>query len=356
MRNLKRILAVPFAIGLVVALALPSAARNPNGQNTYAVHNLVSDVPGAAEHVDPLLVNSWGIAASSTSPWWVADNETDASTLYGGAGNKIPLEVSVPGGPTGIVFNGSGDFVVTNGDVSGPARFIFATEAGTILGWNPTADPTHAITAATVEGANYKGLAIGSSSVGNVLYAADFHNAAVQVFDSTFDPVELDGDFTDSGIPDGFAPFGIQDLGGVIYVAYAMQDDEAEDEIAGPGLGYVSAFDLDGHFLGRVASGGELNAPWGLAWAPSGFGKFSGDLLVGNFGDGRINGFAMTEDGWESRGPMKGTDHRPIVIDGLWGIGFGNGAGSGSATSLYFAAGPDDEEHGLFGSVTPPES
>ena len=166
--------------------------------------------------------------------------------------------------------------------------------------------------------------------------------------------MSLSGDFTDPTLPDGYAPFGIQTIGGRVYVAYALQDEDAEEEVAGEGLGYVSAFDTDGNFIERVASGGELNAPWGLALAPANFGKFSGDLLVGNFGDGRIHAFRATADGWEEHGVLKGTDHRPITIDGLWGIGFGNGAAAGPTNTLFFAAGPEDETEGLFGSISAP--
>ena len=206
----------------------------------------------------------------------------------------------------------------------------------------------------TVPDAIYKGLAIATKDNHQYLYAADFHNARVDVFDSSFDLQHWAGAFVDPGIPNGYAPFGIQTIGDTIFVTYAKQDADAEDEIAGEGFGFVSAFGTDGSFQGRVASRGELNAPWGLAWAPAGFGKFSGDLLVGNFGDGRIHAFAWTSDGWEARGVVKGTNQRPVTIDGLWGIGFGNGAASGPRNVLYFAAGPDDEEHGLFGSITAP--
>jgi uncharacterized protein (TIGR03118 family) len=224
-----------------------------------------------------------------------------------------------------------------------------------VLGWiSPAATPSAVPGFTASDGAIYKGLAIADDANGLHLFVADFHNARIDVLDSTFAPVTLAGSFVDPGIPAGFAPFGIQNLNDHIFVAYAKQDADAEDEIAGGGLGFVSEFGTDGSFEGRVFSGGMLNAPWGLAWAPSGFGKFSGDLLVGNFGNGRINAFASTPDGWEARGPMKGTDHRPIFIDGLWGIGFGNGGASGPLTTLYFAAGPAEETEGLFGSITAP--
>jgi len=355
-----RLAAIVAAASLLLTLAAPVAARNPNGENTYAVANLVSDVPGMATFTDPNLVNAWGISASGGSPWWVANNHTDTSTLYNGAGVAFPpppngpLVVSVPGGPTGTVFNfGMAGFDVTGTLGTGSARFLFATEGGQVLGWNPTATGTSAVAGFTAsDGAIYKGLAIGMDGGGWHLYAADFHNAKVDVLDSSFALDDDHSKFVDPGIPAGFAPFGIQNLNGHIFVTYAKQDADAEDEIAGGGLGFVSMFGTDGSFEGRVFSHGMLNAPWGLAWAPSDFGKFSGDLLVGNFGNGRINAFAWTPDGWDARGPVKGADHRPISIDGLWGIGFGNGALSGPTNVLYFAAGPDDENHGLFGSIT----
>ena len=350
----KRTPILPLLIALGVAL--PATAKNPNAENLYSVHKLQSDVPGEAAMTDPDLVNGWGIVASPTSPWWVSDNGTGKSTLYNGnTGAKLGLVVTVPGAPTGIVFNGSTDFVVTMAAVSGPAIFIFATDDGQIAGWNPTVNLTNAISAVTTPGAVYLGLAIASSADANYLYAANFSAARVDVFDNHFALVHLPGgDFTDPDLPDGYAPFGIQAIGGEIYIAYALQNEDGDEEVAGEGLGFVSVFGTDGSFHGRVASAGELNAPWGLARAPANFGKFSGDLLVGNFGDGRIHAFRKGEDGWEEHGVMKGTDHRPIEIDGLWGIGFGNGAASGPTNTLFFAAGPDEETHGLFGSITAP--
>jgi len=346
----RRFAALVAAIGLLAVAALPAAARNPSANNSYTVHNLVSDA------TDADLVNGWGIAASSGSPWWVSDNGTDKSTLYNGAGTKIPLTVNVPGGPTGIVFNGSTEFVVRSGTSSGKAFFIFATEDGTIRGWNPGVDSPNTEVGATSAGAIYKGLAIGSVGSTNYLYAADFHHARVDVFDGSWSPT-LPGSFVDPGLPAGYAPFGIQNLKvgptNMIFVTYAQQDADAHDEIAGAGLGFVSAFATDGTFVGRVASGGALNAPWGLALAPAtGFGRFSGNLLVGNFGDGRINAYAWTGTSWEARGHLKTANRHPLSIDGLWGIGFGNGAGSGPVNTLYFAAGPAEESHGLFGSIT----
>jgi len=355
-KPLRGLLAVPLTLALLVAGA---AAGNAAAPNIYTVTNLVSDVPGEATHVDPNLVNAWGLAAGPTTPWWVADNETDVSTLYTGDGDAIPLVVQVEGAPTGLVFNGGPNFVVSDGaGNSGPSRFMFATESGTIRGWNPSVPPPPPSTESFVVvdrsdvEANYKGLAIASTPDGDFIYAADFHNARVDVFDGGFNLVTNPGAFVDPRIPHGFAPFGIQNIGGQIFLAYAKQDAEAEDEVAGQGLGFVDRFDTGGTFLGRVASRGQLNAPWGLALAPASFGRFGGDLLVGNFGDGKINAYARGPNGtFAYRGALRGTDGEALSIDGLWALGFGNDAAAGPAGTLFFTAGPDDEEHGLFGKI-----
>jgi uncharacterized protein (TIGR03118 family) len=351
--------AVLVAASALVAAAiatLPAAAGNVG---VFSVHNLVSDGFVPADRTDHDLVNGWGLTAGPTTPWWIADNGTDVSTLYQGDGTKVPLVVSVPGAPTGAVFNGGSGFVVSSGQASGPARFIFATESGTILGWNSAVPPPPPATAAILSadrsdvGAIYKGLAIASTAHGDLLYAADFHNARIDVFDSSFDLVTPAGSFVDPRLPHGYGPFGIQNIGGNIFVTYAKQDEDAEDEVAGHGFGFVDVFDTSGHFIRRVASGGALNAPWGLALAPAGFGHAAGDLIVGNFGDGRLHAYSPTSTGpFEAQGALVGHDNRAIQIDGLWGIGFGNGSASGPTTTLYFAAGPHDELHGLFGSIT----
>jgi uncharacterized protein (TIGR03118 family) len=346
-------------LGLIAGagiLALHLEAAEPG--NRYVVQNLVSDQMNQATHIDPFLVNAWGLAASSTSPWWVADNETAKSTLYDAVGNQSSLVVSVPGAPTGIVFNGGSGFVVTQGAASGPARFMFASEDGTISAWNPGVPPPPPSTQAFVvvpnastpaTGAIYKGLALASTTTGTFLYAADFHNNRVDVFDSSFHSVTVAGAFVDPHLPKGYAPFGIQTIRGRILVAYAKQDDDAEDEVAGDGLGFVSAFEPNGTFVARVASRGALNAPWGMALAPANFGRFSGALLIGNFGDGRIN--VYDPETFEPRGHLKDSKGKAVVIDGLWGIAFGNGGNAGPVNTLYFAAGPDDEMHGLFGRI-----
>ena len=347
-------------IALLAVTVLAGFAPPADKENSFTVHKLVSDQPGVADHLDPHLVNAWGIVTSGTSPWWVANNATATSTLYNSAGTPQSLVVSVPGAPTGIVFNGTSSFVVMSGGASGPARFLFASEDGTISGWNPAVPPTvpppskQATLAvdSSAAGAVYKGLAIATTPAGSFLYAADFHNGRVDVFDGAFAPMTTAGGFVDPNLPKGFAPFGIQNLQGRIFVAYAKQDADAHDEIAGEGLGAVDAYDTEGHLLARVATGEPLNAPWGMTIAPAtGFGRFSGNLIVGNFGNGRINAYDLAT--FEPRGHLKTADHHPLVIDGLWGIGFGHdNANTGPSTSLHFAAGPDEESHGLFGAIT----
>jgi uncharacterized protein (TIGR03118 family) len=288
------------------------------------------------------------------------------STLYTGAGVPVPLVVSVPMKPTGTVANTNpvGFQVANAAGATVRAPFLFDTEEGKILGWPGSGAPAAVVGLDRSNvGAIYKGLAIALVNGVPTLYAADFHNARVDVV--TPDPttpttwVASNTGFVDPGLPAGYAPFGIQDINdGVlerIFVTYAKQDADAQDEIAGDGFGFVDAFGLDGSFLGRVASGDSLNAPWGLVMAPKApadaFGEFSGQLLVGNFGDGHINAFRW--DSWEPDGHLKVAGHQPVKIDGLWAIAFGGGAAaSGPSTSLYFAAGPDDESHGAFGVIT----
>jgi len=355
-KRLRGVIVAPLAVALVTALAATGSAAPAN---SYRVTNLVSDVPGEAAHLDPNLVNAWGLAASSTSPWWVADNGTDVSTLYMGDGNAVPLVVQVEGAPTGLVFNGGPNFVVSDGQGnSGPSRFMFSTESGTIRGWNPNVPPPPPSTQSFVVvdrsdvEAIYKGLAIASTPSGDFLYATDFHNARVDVFDGEFNLVTPPGAFTDRKIKKGFAPFGIQTIGDHIFVTYAKQDESGEDDVAGHGLGFVDMFDTSGNLVERVATRDDLNAPWGIALAPATFGRFGGDLLIGNFGDGRINAYeAMRNGHFEHRGRLRGPDGKALTIDGLWALGFGNGAAAGPTDTLFFTAGPDDESHGLFGKI-----
>jgi uncharacterized protein (TIGR03118 family) len=348
-------LGVLGAAAAIAAVLAGSVAAAPQ-DNVFTVTNLVADSGSSAPTTDPLLVNGWGLSVGPTTPWWTANNGSNTSTLYDGTGAKQALTVAVAGGPTGTVFNGSAtDFVVTQNGTSGAARFLFATEAGTILGWSPTVNGTTAITGVdrSSQKAVYKGLA----TLNDRLYATDFHNNRVDVFDASFNPVTLTGGFQDSKLPKGYAPFGIQALNGNIFVTYAKQDAAKMDDIPGGGFGYVDEFTPDGQLVARVASGGRKNAPpnapWGLALAPSSFGPFSGDVLIGNFGNGRISAYNQNGGGkWVYKGQLREADGTPIAIDGLWAIAFGNGAAAGPTTSLYFAAGPGAEAHGLFGSIT----
>lgn len=346
-----------IALTAVLALSGLVAAVPAEEHNSYTVTKLVSDQPGVATFQDPDLVNAWGLAALPTSPWWVSDNGTDLSTLYGADGAKRTLVVDVKSAPTGLVANpNSASFVVSNGTTSAGARFIFATEQGTILGWNPSVAATSAVVAVdnSAAGAVYKGLAIASTASGDFLFATDFHNGRVDVFDASFQPVSTIGGFMDEKIPAGYAPFGIQNVGGSIIVTYAKQDADAHDDVPGQGHGFVDMFDPNGNLVARVARHGQLNSPWGIAMAPADFGAFSGDLLIGNFGDGRINAFEREADGtFELEGPLRGADHQRIVIDGLWALQFGRGAtANGPTSTLFFTAGPDGESHGLFGTIT----
>jgi len=348
----RRIVGAPLAFvgALSLACAGERSVAPPLTAPAFSVQSASLQSAPAA------LVNAWGLVASATSPWWIADNGTGLSTLYNGTtGAKLGLTVSVAGAPTGIVFNGGSGFVVTSGAASGPARFIFATEQGTVLGWNPTVAATQAVVAVdnSAGGAVYKGLAIASTVAGDRLYAANFHAGTVDVFDAGFHPVSAG--FSDAALPPGYAPFGIRNLGGAIYVTYALQDADRRDDVAGVGHGFVNAFDTDGHLLRRVASRGRLNSPWGLALAPADFGQFSGNLLVGNFGDGHINAFDLARFAGngelQPRGQLHAADGPPIAIDGLWALAFGNGASAGPTNALFFTAGPFDEAHGLFGKL-----
>jgi uncharacterized protein (TIGR03118 family) len=320
--------------------------------NIYRQTNLVSDIPNLAQIIDPNLVNPWGISMSATSPFWAANNVTSTATLYGGdvgatPATKNPLVVTIPGGaPTGTVFNGSSDFVITAGGGTGPARFIFASITGNIAAWRAG---TAAIIASSNSGHVYTGLAIGNNGSANFLYAADFANAKIDVFNNAFAAATLAGNFTDPALPAGFAPFNIQNIGGKLYVMYAKVDPMTGEDEAGPGNGFVTVFDTNGNFLQRLISNGTLNSPWGIALAPSSFGLFGSALLVGNFGDGKINAFDPTTGA--PLGTLNDQSGHQIEIEGLWAITFGNGAGGGDANNLYFNAGIGDEEHGLFGRI-----
>ncbi len=321
----------------------------------YVQHNLVADLPGLADHTDTNLLNPWGISLSGTSPFWISDNHSGLSTLYNSSGTPQALIVNIPsaagagtpGAPTGTIFNGTTNFTVSG---TTPARFIFAGEDGTISAW---ASGTNAVLKANnaAAGAVYKSLASGSSGGSNYLYAADFHNGKIDAFDANFAPATLAGSFADATIPAGFAPFNVQNIGGLLYVTYAKQGPGAQDDSPGPGNGFVNVFDTSGHMLQRLISGGVLNSPWGITKAPAGFGGFGEALLVGNFGDGRINAFNPTNGLW--LGTVNDTNGNPVSLQGLWALAFGNGGNGGEPHTLYFTAGFNGENDGLFGSLAP---
>jgi uncharacterized protein (TIGR03118 family) len=338
---IRRLIAFGAVIGLMSLSAIPVLATADH--NHYAVNVLVT---GPSPDAD--LVNGWGISRLPTSPWWVADNGTDASTLYKADGSKQPLKVAIPGGaPTGTVSStNAGDF---HGDL-----FLFDSEAGVISGWRGALGTTAEIGNNDHAGdAVYKGLAIGTADVGKglatYLYATDFHNGRIDVFDNAFATQTWAGAFTD---PKGYAPFGIQNLKGLLFVTYAKTQPGSNDELAGRGLGVVDVFLTDGTFFGRVAKGDGLDAPWGLAWAPEGFGPFSGDLIVGNFGDGELHAYRWDGNRWHADGALRGEHNGAIRVDGLWGIAFGGGTvNNGPKNTLFFAAGPNHEAGGAFGRI-----
>jgi uncharacterized protein (TIGR03118 family) len=349
-----------MGVASLLALGWVGGASGAGDPHRFVEHDLVSDVAGRADLTDHGLVNAWGMAQGPTSPVWVAANGTNKAELYTGDGvsapvSKVPLVVRVPGdGVTGQVFNPTPGFVVDDDHGhSGAAVFIFDSESGDITGWSPAVPPpafsTQAQRAVHVDGAIFKGLALANRGTSTFLYAADFHHGKIDVFNTFFHQVHLNGSFTDPNLPNGYAPFDVAAINGKLYVSYAVQDAAREDEVAGAGKGLVDVYDTGGHFLKRLVSHGALNAPWGMALAPSGFGGFGGALLVGNFGDGRIHAYNP------DTGAFLGTIRRPnghaVVIDGLWALMFGNGTSAGS-TTLLFSAGPDDEAHGLFGSIT----
>jgi uncharacterized protein (TIGR03118 family) len=349
------------AAALAAALSLAGCVFSPRAHDDAAVYlqrNLVADSAAIpAEHIDPNLVNAWGIAFNPFGVVWVSANGTGKSTLYDGDGIPQTLVVTIPpavagatGNPTGIVFYGGAGFIVRQGTLSGPSRFLFASEDGGISGWSPGVNPTNAIRVVNNTGAIYKGLAISAGGSRALLYASDFRNNRIDVFDTTFAPVALPGrPFYDPHLPAGFAPFGLQAINGDIYVTYAKQNADRTDDVTGRGFGFVSVFTPNGELVRRFASGGVLNAPWGIALAPASFGRFGNRLLVANFGDGAINAFDVDTGFFVGR--LKGKDRKPIAIDGLWGIAFGNGVANQPTNTLFFTAGPDDEQRGLYGRL-----
>lgn len=318
----------------------------------YTQTNLTSDIPGLAKFQDSDLVNSWGITHSPTSPWWVSDNGAGVATLYNGSGVKRPLVVTIPGvngssTPTGVVFNNNTKaFNITSGNA---ARFIFATEDGTIAAWNN--GTTAVVMVNNSPKAVYKGLTIAfcSHCGKDMLYVANFREAKIDVFDTNFNPENMHGGFVDDQIPKGFAPFNVMNIGGNLVVTYAKQDAQKHDDVASPGNGFVDIFDPHGNLIKRLKHGFWLNSPWGVAKAPGNFGQFSNLLLIGNFGSGQIAGF---DDKGNFHGLIRNGKGKIITIDGLWGLGFGNNGMAGPSNTLFFAAGINDEADGLFGTIT----
>src|SRR5437773_2619621 len=336
---------------LLVLIAMSFTAAFARA-DTYSWTNFQSDIPGVAQHVDENLVNPWGMSVSPSGTIRVSDNGTGVSTLYHQDGTAVSLVVTIPtaarnrgvGNHTGQVFNGTPFFQVTKNGNPAPAFFIFVSEDGSISGRNPTLDQTHAIIAVdngTNNGTNravYKGATLGVANGHNFLFVTNFHSGHVETYNENFQQVNPNA-FADPGIPAGFAPFGIQNLNGHIYVTYALQNKERHDDVAGPGNGFVDVFDTSGNLIRRLISHGKLNSPWGLAIVED-------KLWVGNFGDGKINNYDPTTGAFIET--LTKSDGTPLQFNGLWSLlPLGNG--------VYFTAGIADEAHGLFGLITEDE-
>lgn len=364
-----RLVTIPMLVITMLMLVLPSIADAHEG-SFYRQTNLVSNIHGIAKFTDPNLINPWGIAFGSNTPFWVADNGAGVATMYKRNGIPQALVVTIPppkskmppAAPTGIVFNCTDDFVVSKNGKSDPALFVFATEDGTISGWNPNVDRTSAIlevnNSNTNTGPVYKGLANGRDKGRDLLFATNFRFGRVDVFDSKFKLVSF---FTDHNVPSGFAPFGIRNINGLLYVTFAKQDATKHDDVAGVGNGFVDVFNTNGHLIKHLISHGVLNSPWGLALAPSDFGRFSNTLLVGNFGDSTINAFDPHNGAFlgtlkDKNGHALGRDGNPPGSKGLWGLTFGNGAQASDRNTLFFTSGINDEADGLFGTIEPENS
>ena len=341
-----------LALTFIVIVASNALAQHYTRTDLTTDNASVSPAP----NIDPNLVNPWGMARSSGGPWWISDNGTSVSTLYDSTGLPKSLVVSIPapdgqpgGTPTGTVFNYTGAFEVASGF---SAVFLFATEDGTISGWNPGANATNAIIKVNRSGnAVYKGLAIATTPQGPRIYATNFQSGGVEVFEGHFHLIHVGGGFLDPNLPANYAPFGIQNVGGNIVVTFAHRKPGSHDEDHGPGLGFVDVFDTSGRLLLRLQHGSYFNAPWGIAQAPGDFGPFSHRLLIGNFGDGWIHAFNAVNGKLE--GTMLDPTGAPIAIGGLWGLSFGGeNANSGLATELFFTAGANDEADGIFGKLT----
>ena len=331
----------------VLLIAIAAGAPAMALASGFTIDRIASDQPGVAKLTDPNMVNAWGLIASGTSPWWIGANGSGTSLVYNGATeNKIGLTVAIPGdgSVTGVAFNGNS--AAFNGDA-----FLFGSEDGTVSGWRgalgTTAETLQLGSASNV----YKGVTDAVIAGDSYAYLANFRAGGIDVMKGTGAAPNLSGTFTDPSLPAGYAPFNVMQLGGVLYVTYAVQDPTKHDDVAGAGNGIVDAYDLNGNLIQRLVTGGHLDSPWGLALAPAGFAGFGGDLLVGNFGDGTINAYNPATGAYQ--GTLQDAGGNPLTIDGLWGLGFGNGANAGSANRLYFTAGPEGESHGLFGALDP---
>jgi len=325
--------------------------------------NLVSNSPGLAAHTDPRLQNPWGVSLDPTGLFRVDDNHAGLSTVYdvNGRHQRDTVEIPLPPGststspsaPDGTVLNSTAGFVISEDGRSAPANSIFATEDGTIAAWSPQVDRRHALIEVdnSAAGAVFKALTLANTAQGTMIYVTDFHNGAVDVFDSHFHQVNSTGAFVDPNLPAGFAPFGIKNVNGTIFVTYAKQlAPDNHDDQAGPGNGFIDEFDTSGKLITRFASQGPLNSPHGMALAPANFGVFANALLVGNFGDGRINAFNLQTG--QFLGQLSDAAGHPITNVGIWGMTFGNGAGGTRTDTLYFAAGINQENDGLFASIS----
>jgi uncharacterized protein (TIGR03118 family) len=363
--NARRQACVLITLPLLAAITTFSVSAQVSRPNTYLVHNLVADLPNVADHQDTNLVNPWGNGFGAT-PFWIGNNRTGTSTLYDGTGAALSLVVSIPAaggasgpGPvTGVVFNAfagnTSAFAVASGK---PAAFMFCAEDGAISGWNSSVDATHAriLLDNSKAGAVYKGCALGGTAASPLFFAANFNSGAVDVFDGSLTPIQNSKAFVNPAVPAGFAPFNVAVLNGNVYVSWAKQDAQKHHDVAGAGNGYVGVFDMSGNLLASLISQGPLNSPWGMTIAPATFGPFGGLLLVGNFGDGKINAFSLSGT---PAGTLNDAKANPIVIQGLWSLNFGSGARSEDPGTLYFTSGPGGgpnndpiESHGIFGSV-----
>ncbi len=342
------------AILLSLAAFLSTSAFAQHYQET----NLISDLSGKAPVVDPRLKNPWGLARSASSFWWVARNGDGTAATYNGQGQLGPLAVTVPAppgqsgpsAPTGTVFNGSSGFAVTPGN---PGIFIFVTEDGTISAWNPNVNPANAVLKVNNgPHAVYKGATISELGGKRFLYVANFRSGQIEIYDTNFQRIRFGEEaFDDDRIPRGFAPFNVQAVGANLYVTYAKQDPQKHDDVQGPGFGFVDVFSPNGRLLARLEHGRWMNAPWGIVLTPADFGEFSHAILIGNFGDGTIAAFNPVTGRF--MGNVLNPDGSVLKIEGLWALAFGNDANAGSALSLFFTAGINDEKDGLFGTLTP---